>query len=284
MSTQYYNKANFSSPMGDYYGYKVNDANSYGRFEVTRPVEELNNNLYMTNNVSKMTVPKTMSAPHVSSYNFSVAKIVRKPSTNVLETPQAQASIMTSIVYENASTSTNSHEEFSAIASNAGTYNSYGNLDVNRMISTISSMTGVSYPNTHTGCSSATEATETDKKSKTRKKKKTAKKETAASILPPYVKPQEPNAKLPVSNVSVEEQTKLDEKHPNWTVGSRFHAKGQCKPCGLFHSNSCVNGAMCFYCHLCNDCDVYKSKPLRKKLKQVAAAQAEEAANKQNQI
>lgn len=74
-----------------------------------------------------------------------------------------------------------------------------------------------------------------------------------------------------VSKASVDEQTLLDEKHPDWTVGSRFHAKGQCKPCGLFHKNSCINGAMCFYCHLCEDGDAY-NKPLRKKLTKAKAA------------
>lgn len=64
---------------------------------------------------------------------------------------------------------------------------------------------------------------------------------------------------------------------PTFSVGSRLHAAGRCKPCVFFHTKGCRGGTDCPFCHLCPPGE----KMRRKRLKQHLLAQLERRVEKQ---
>lgn len=49
-----------------------------------------------------------------------------------------------------------------------------------------------------------------------------------------------------------------------FSVGSRCHEAGRCKPCAFFHTKGCQSGAQCLFCHLCPPLEKQRRKRLRR--------------------
>jgi len=56
------------------------------------------------------------------------------------------------------------------------------------------------------------------------------------------------------------------------SVGSLGHSTGDCRPCAFFHSDRCVSGAACQFCHLCD-----AEERRRRKKEKLASKKAEKA-------
>ena len=50
-----------------------------------------------------------------------------------------------------------------------------------------------------------------------------------------------------------------------FSLGSRFHNTGNCKPCAFFHDNKCELGWFCHFCHFCDRGEKKRRKTQRQK-------------------
>jgi len=48
------------------------------------------------------------------------------------------------------------------------------------------------------------------------------------------------------------------------SIGSGSHATGECRPCAFFHSNRCLTGRTCLFCHLCDASEKKRRHRLQK--------------------
>jgi hypothetical protein len=48
------------------------------------------------------------------------------------------------------------------------------------------------------------------------------------------------------------------------SMGSAGHVQGNCKPCAFFHKDGCENGAMCPFCHICEQGEKKRRQKLKK--------------------
>mmetsp|Transcript_79631 Transcript_79631/g.140932 ORF Transcript_79631/g.140932 Transcript_79631/m.140932 type:complete len:370 (+) Transcript_79631:110-1219(+) len=51
-----------------------------------------------------------------------------------------------------------------------------------------------------------------------------------------------------------------------YSVGSKAHSAGRCKPCAFFHKQGCQNGSDCLFCHRCPPHEKQRRKRVRRKM------------------
>lgn len=51
-----------------------------------------------------------------------------------------------------------------------------------------------------------------------------------------------------------------------FSVGSKAHSAGRCKPCAFFHKQGCQNGSDCLFCHRCPPHEKQRRKRVRRKM------------------
>lgn len=62
---------------------------------------------------------------------------------------------------------------------------------------------------------------------------------------------------------SVEDSVSLPGQY---SVGSRNHEIGRCKPCAFYHTKGCTSGEQCLFCHLCPAHEKQRRKRLRRQI------------------
>jgi len=101
---------------------------------------------------------------------------------------------------------------------------------------------------------------------------------TSSESEPPVNDGNDTSAKEKVEQQQQSAASATDRK--SWSVGSKLHSSGQCKPCAWnWKPSGCVQRASCIHCHLCDDNAFMAFQRDR-----LAALKASQANRKNNQL